>query len=305
MKIDKKTEDDFNETFAFNKSDAVADNDIVAPSGSNAVDFSDVWVFIFIFFVFIGAFSVLIFQVYYFVVPFNAELKVDQPFNWIGHVLGFLISFFVCYFSIYAVLENFLVKLSLNPSFVVAFILLSFVFLFGFFLNKDVMRFLSIEEKSIVYERLYKKEKKEIEDKYESEIRQAQALVRIAEIDIKRRDLLKNERIDYNTQVTSLELAQDQLKALQSRGVDYGSLNYPRPQTSNQNDDKSKLILSGLWLGVCFFLQRLFEKVFHDKGYALLAVCAAGFLIAFFSANYFLLGGSVTGGLIGATGSRS
>ena len=67
-------------------------------------------------------------------------------------------------------------------------------------------------------------------------------------------------------------------------------------------DDRSTFILSALWLGVCFFLQRIFEKMFHDKGYALLAVCAAGFLLAFFSANYFLLGGSVTGGLMGSAG---
>ena len=44
----------------------------------------------------------------------------------------------------------------------------------------------------------------------------------------------------------------------------------------------------------------LFEKLFKDKGYALLTVCAVGFLLAFFTANYFLLGGSVTGGLMGS-----
>ena len=52
-------------------------------------------------------------------------------------------------------------------------------------------------------------------------------------------------------------------------------------------------------------LQKLFDKVFKDKSRALLAVCAIGFLLAFFTANYFLLGGSVTGGLIGSVGDRS
>ena len=69
-------------------------------------------------------------------------------------------------------------------------------------------------------------------------------------------------------------------------------------------DKQTELILSGLWLGASFFLQRLFSKVFKDKGYALLTVCAAGFLLAFFTANYFLLGGSVTGGIMGSVGDR-
>ena len=67
-------------------------------------------------------------------------------------------------------------------------------------------------------------------------------------------------------------------------------------------EDRSRFILSALWLGASFFLERIFEKLFHDKGYALLAVCAVGFLLAFFSANYFLFGGSVTGGLMGSLG---
>ena len=81
-----------------------------------------------------------------------------------------------------------------------------------------------------------------------------------------------------------------------------------QPQPGKQSDpidEQTKLILSGIWLCFAFFLQRLFEKMFADKGYALLAVCAAGFLLAFFTANYFLLGGSVTGGIMGSVGNQA
>lgn len=114
---------------------------------------------------------------------------------------------------------------------------------------------------------------------------------------------------------TSSELtkAREELARLKREGVDYSKLSEPQmssvplapgraPQTPV--DDQTKLILSALWLGACFFLQRVFEKLFKDKGYALLTVCAAGFLLAFFTANYFLLGGSVTGGLMGSVGDR-
>lgn len=117
------------------------------------------------------------------------------------------------------------------------------------------------------------------------------------------------------TEGTSSELtkAREELARLKREGVDYSKLSEPQmssaplaparaPQTPV--DDQTKLILSALWLGACFFLQRIFEKVFKDKGYALLTVCAAGFLLAFFTANYFLLGGSVTGGLMGSVGDR-
>ena len=69
--------------------------------------------------------------------------------------------------------------------------------------------------------------------------------------------------------------------------------------------EQIKIIISGLWLAVCFFLQRLLEKAFRDKGYALLTVCTLGFFIAFLTANYILLGSSVTGGIIGSVGHRS
>ena len=92
-----------------------------------------------------------------------------------------------------------------------------------------------------------------------------------------------------------LEQAQTELRELKEHGLNHRQAPI---------DDQTKLILSGLWLGACFFLQRIFERVFKDKGYALLTVCAAGFLLAFFTANYFLLGGSVTGGLIGSVGDR-
>ena len=112
---------------------------------------------------------------------------------------------------------------------------------------------------------------------------------------------------------TELAKAREELARLKREGVDYSKLSETKitsappvqPRTpSAPIDDQTKLILSGLWLGACFFLQRVFEKLFKDKGYALLTVCAAGFLLAFFTANYFLLGGSVTGGVMGSVGDR-
>ena len=73
--------------------------------------------------------------------------------------------------------------------------------------------------------------------------------------------------------------------------------------TPSDEDEKYTFILSGLWLMVSFFMQRLFERIFDNRGYALLTVCAVGFLLAFLTANYFLLGGSVTGGLMGGAAS--
>jgi hypothetical protein len=71
----------------------------------------------------------------------------------------------------------------------------------------------------------------------------------------------------------------------------------------SDEDEKYTFILSGLWLMVSFFMQRLFERIFDNRGYALLTVCAVGFLLAFLTSNYFLLGGSVTGGLMGGAAS--
>ena len=126
------------------------------------------------------------------------------------------------------------------------------------------------------------------------------------------------ERLQNTSSVTasgSTELvkAQEELARLKREGVDYSKLSEPQMTSAppaqpraptTPIDEQTKLILSGLWLGACFFLQRVFEKLFKDKGYALLTVCAAGFLLAFFTANYFLVGGSVTGGLIGSVGDR-
>lgn len=64
--------------------------------------------------------------------------------------------------------------------------------------------------------------------------------------------------------------------------------------------EKFEFLLNGLWIGAAFFLQRLLEKLFENRGYAMLTVCAIGFLLAFFTANYFLLGGSVVGGSMGS-----
>jgi len=112
----------------------------------------------------------------------------------------------------------------------------------------------------------------------------------------KERASRKLERLRNSPEsLSELEAARAELRALKANG--------PREQSA-PIDDQTKLILSGLWLGACFFLQRVLEKLFKDKGYALLTVCAAGFLLAFFTANYFLLGGSVTGGLMGSVGDR-
>ena len=70
-------------------------------------------------------------------------------------------------------------------------------------------------------------------------------------------------------------------------------------------DEKIRFILSAFWLGVSFFLQRLLEKFFQDKGYALLIVCATGFLVAFLTTSYFLVGSSFTGGLFGSMRDRT
>ena len=111
-----------------------------------------------------------------------------------------------------------------------------------------------------------------------------------------------------------LAQATAELALLRSQGAEYSSRGEAqmgeapldsRRVPDSSNTGQKRLILSGLWLGACFFLQRVFEKLFKDKGYALLTVCAAGFLLAFFTANYFLLGGSVTGGLMGAAGDRT
>jgi hypothetical protein len=130
------------------------------------------------------------------------------------------------------------------------------------------------------------------------------------------RQLEELQRAPSSSARRSDDLAQAnaELARLRAEGVDYSKLSQPRlsvvsPARSQAPsapvDDQTRLILSGLWLGACFFLQRVFEKLFKDKGYALLTVCAGGFLLAFFTANYFLLGGSVTGGLMGSVGERS
>ena len=136
--------------------------------------------------------------------------------------------------------------------------------------------------------------------------------MKLAEIEAKKMKLYKDASMS-KTHSDKLAKLRSDLSEIKARGADYSKLS--RPTTSvgstvpSQNpsspvDEQSKLIMSGLWLGVCFFLQRLFEKLLKDRGYALLAVCAAGFLIAFLTANYFLVGGSVTGGLMGAAGDR-
>ena len=67
-----------------------------------------------------------------------------------------------------------------------------------------------------------------------------------------------------------LEKAKAKLKTIKAQGVDYSALSKGKEAPSAPIDDQTKLILSGLWLGACFFLQRVFEKFFQDKGNALL-----------------------------------
>ena len=161
---------------------------------------------------------------------------------------------------------------------------------------------LTPEQKLERAERGYQAEKKAIEEAYEYKLREARAQVKLAEIEAKRRALYNEGKHDNR-----LAKAQAELSSLQAKGADYSKLSQANISSSKSEpaDEQTKLILSALWLGACFFLQRLFERLFHDKGYALLTVCAAGFLIAFFTANYFLLGGSVTGGIMGSVGDRT
>ncbi len=172
---------------------------------------------------------------------------------------------------------------------------------------------------------------KEAEKRRAQEIKEARIQVEITKVQAERAKLRDqaipkeiadqiaqvNKRLEQlDSQRGSNELAQAnaELARLRAEGVDYSKLSQPKMSSASPSkpqepgapvDDQRRLVLSGLWLGACFFLQRVFEKLFKDKGYALLTVCAAGFLLAFFTANYFLLGGSVTGGLMGAAGDRT
>ena len=168
------------------------------------------------------------------------------------------------------------------------------------------------EERIARAEQEFQAEKEALEEAHRQEIIEAQTQVKLAEIEAKRMKLYEGST---TTKIHSEKLAQVRadLTKIKTKGVDYSKMSQPEISAgtarsaqapSEPTDEQTKLILTSLWLGACFFLQRLFEKIFNDKGYALLAVCAAGFVIAFFTANYFLLGGSVTGGLMGSTGGQ-
>ena len=162
------------------------------------------------------------------------------------------------------------------------------------------------EEKVARAESIYQAKKKAIEDAYDYKLREAKAQVKLAEIEAKQRALYNENSATNIKHDEQLAKAQAELSSLQAKGADYSKLSQATISSSKSEpvNEQTKLILSALWLGACFFLQRLFERLFHDKGYALLTVCAAGFLLAFFTANYFLLGGSVTGGIMGSVGDR-
>jgi hypothetical protein len=149
------------------------------------------------------------------------------------------------------------------------------------------------------------------------EIKEAQVRDEIARLQAERNKLREEalprdvaaQIAEVNKQLEEIQTTAahpSELKATTARNGEMSNASpAPRPSPGTSVDDQTRLVLSGLWLGACFFLQRIFEKLFKDKGYALLTVCAAGFLLAFFTANYFLLGGSVTGGLMGSVGERS
>lgn len=135
------------------------------------------------------------------------------------------------------------------------------------------------------------------------ELKDAQTRIKIAKV------RAENMKLTTQGAPDSTELIQAKAELARLQAGHRAQVSSAPPSTSREPgapiDDQRRLVLSGLWLGACFFLQRVFEKLFKDKGYALLTVCAAGFLLAFFTANYFLLGGSVTGGLMGAAGDRT
>ena len=162
---------------------------------------------------------------------------------------------------------------------------------------------LSPDERIARAEQQFQREKEELEEAHRQEIKEAQTQVKLAEIEAKRLALY-NDSARNLKHAQELSRAKSKLKTIRAQGVDYSKLSQPQ-EPGGPVDNQRRLVLSGLWLGACFFLQRVFEKLFKDKGYALLTVCAAGFLLAFFTANYFLLGGSVTGGLMGAAGDRT
>jgi hypothetical protein len=176
-------------------------------------------------------------------------------------------------------------------------------------------------EEQLAKERTFLEEEKRREEaalaKFMREIKEAQVRDEIARLRAER-NKLREEAIprdvaaqiaEVNKQLEELKTTAPQpseLKAMNARNGEMSNASPATPQAPGAPvDDQTRLVLSGLWLGACFFLQRVFEKLFKDKGYALLTVCAAGFLLAFFTANYFLLGGSVTGGLMGSVGERS
>lgn len=166
---------------------------------------------------------------------------------------------------------------------------------------------MSPEQKIARAEKIYQKNKIAIEKDHEYKLREARSQVKLAEIEAKQRALYSGNSATNIKHDKQLAKAQAELSSLQAKGADYSKLSQATISSSKSEpvDEQTKLVLSALWLGACFFLQRLFEKLFEDKGYALLTVCAAGFLLAFFTANYFLLGGSVTGGIMGSVGDRA
>ena len=129
----------------------------------------------------------------------------------------------------------------------------------------------------------------------EEKLRETQAQLKLAE--------LRAAKTEDGSSQAEIAQLQEKIQRIKTHGTEEPQLTSSQG-SSEPIGQRTKLILSALWLGAAFFLQRIFEKFAKDKGYALLGVCAIGFLIAFLTANYFLLGGSVTGGIIGSMGER-
>lgn len=104
-----------------------------------------------------------------------------------------------------------------------------------------------------------------------------------------------NDTIPNNLLARKKE-AQDKLVAIQTA---------PLTPKNKPQDSKTEFLLSVLGLAVAFFTQRILEKAFDNKGYAILAVCLLGALVAFFTANYFIFGSIIGGGVMGGSASSS
>lgn len=90
-----------------------------------------------------------------------------------------------------------------------------------------------------------------------------------------------------------------EIRALTPKQTRSVSASNPSSRAQGNTQSRDQFVLSVLGLIVAFFFERIFEKLFKNRGYALLTVCLCGALVAFFTANYFLMGSIMGGGFIG------